>query len=57
MWFCGYCCTAFPGVKKVLIHLGSLEHRTLALKKVDELAEKKVKNEETEDSVCERDLQ
>ena len=25
--FCQYCCTAFPGVKKVMIQIGSLEAR------------------------------
>ena len=40
MWFCDYCCTAFPGVKKVMVQIGLLEDKyTYLEERVDKLEE------------------
>ena len=53
MWFCDCCCTAFPRVKKVMVHLGSLEDRYLSLEKRVDKLEEKTKNNETDANVKE----
>ena len=59
MWFCDYCCTAFPGVKKVMIQIGSLEDKYTNLEdRVDKLEEKSQNgdNEEKIKEVCKREI-
>ena len=59
MWFCEYCCTAFPGVKKVMVQIGSLEDRYSNLEeRVDKLEEKAQGNENTESikEICKREI-
>ena len=59
MWFCDYCCTAFPGVKKVMVQIGSLEDRYSSLEeRVDKLEEKSqsVENEDKIKEVCRKEI-
>lgn len=59
MWFCNYCCTAFPGVKKVMVQFGSLEDRCSNLeKRVDKLEEcaGNGKSNENNKEVCRQEM-
>ena len=59
MWFCQYCCTAFPGVKKVMVQIGSLEDRYTNLEqRVDKLEEKSQENDNNESikDICRKEI-
>ena len=59
IWFCDYCCTAFPGVKKVMIQTGSLDDKYTNLEeRVDKLEEnsQNVQNEDKIKEVCRKEI-
>ena len=62
MWFCQYCCTAFPGVKKAMVQIGSLDmledRYTNLEQRVDKQEEKSQENDNNESiiDICQKEI-
>ena len=56
MWFCDYCCTAFPGVKKVMVQIGSLEDKYTNLEERVDKLEENSQNEKKIKEFCRKEL-
>ena len=56
MWFCDYCCTAFPGVKKVMVQIGLLEDKYTNLEKRVDKLEENSQNEDKIKEFCRKEL-